>query len=247
MKDTSQDLNQTGFTLLEVVISFTIIALMAGMVFSSLRLALNSYEKSQTRLEEEAVKRVLFDEVKRQIGSLYPLRPFIPQIGQQSMEYDPQGGLAADLAYAQSPLFSGSPSSVTFVTVAPLFVIENPGLTVVRYGLAENEYGESFLGAMETAYTDLESFLMMADLPRGRPLPIVENVSTLEFEYYGYDPELQDYLWFQEWRGEVMQGVPRAIRINFDNDHLIVPVNTSFYPNALRRGIQSFVRQGVLE
>ncbi|UCF39497.1 MAG: prepilin-type N-terminal cleavage/methylation domain-containing protein, partial [Acidobacteriota bacterium] len=51
---------QRGFTLLELIVAFTILALLAGMVFSSLRLSLSSYEKSQERLEEEARRRVLF-------------------------------------------------------------------------------------------------------------------------------------------------------------------------------------------
>ena len=61
--------------MLELMVAFTIMALMAGMVFSSLRMAMNIYDKSQERIEEEAVRRILLDHVKRQIGSLFPLRP----------------------------------------------------------------------------------------------------------------------------------------------------------------------------
>jgi len=64
-----------GFTLLEVIIAFTILGLMSGIIFSSFRMSLNSYEKSQERLDVEARKRVLQDLIKRQIGSLFPVRP----------------------------------------------------------------------------------------------------------------------------------------------------------------------------
>ena len=60
----------SGFTLLELTLAFTILGLMAGLIFSSLRMSLNSYEKSQERLDVAARERVLQDLIKRQIGSL---------------------------------------------------------------------------------------------------------------------------------------------------------------------------------
>ncbi len=117
---------------------------------------------------------------------------------------------------------------MTFITVAPLVLTKNPGLTVVRYGLAQNEFGDFYLGAMETRYTGRGVFLTMADLPRGNPLPLIHDIQELQFEYYGYDWETDSFRWFDFWNGEEMGRVPAAVRITFDKDYALVPINANF-------------------
>ena len=228
-----------GFTLLELMIAFSILGLMAGLIFSSFRLGLNSYEKSQERLEVEARKRVLQDQIKRQIGSLYPVRPSASFLDIQNA--DSQGQPLS--AFSRIPLFYGTPDSVTFATVAPLMLQENPGLTIVRYGLAQDEWGNYFVGAMEARYMGLESFMAMVDFPSGEPLALIENVMDLEFQYYGYDAQSESYQWFDSWLGEEMLAVPRAIRIDYDENHITVPINASFYGTQLRQGFQRFIQR----
>lgn len=232
-----------GFTLLELIIAFTILALMAGMVYSGLQIALNSYETSQIRLEEQARKRVLIDHLKRQIGSLFPLRPtasFMAELQEEPEAPD----LVTQMVMSQAPLFYGDSDSMTFITVAPLVLEENPGLTVVRYGLAEDEFGDRYFGSMETRFTGLEVFITMADLPSGKPLPLVRQIEELEFEYYGYDPGTQTYAWTNTWIGEEMSAVPQAVRISFDNEYLIVSVNASLFGGDIPMGVQGLLQQG---
>ncbi len=211
----------SGFTLIELVVALTILGLVAGIVFSSLRLALNSYQKSQIRLEEEAAERILGDQVKRQVASLYPLRPVAPP--------DRTGlGPVEPPTRFQTPLFFGTPDSVTFITVAPLVMHQTPGLTVVRYGLAEDEYGDPYMGSMEAQFVGLDSFNAMVRIPDGKPLPLIRDITALEFQYYGYDPRQKVFAWFPEWLGEEMQSVPRAIRIVHNRGEVFASVNASF-------------------
>lgn len=219
--------SSAGFTLLELIVAFTIMALVAGMVFAGLRLALNSYEASQSRLEDAARERVLLDHLKHQVGSLFPLTP-TGAFAADSQNPEEPVDLAAQMLASQAPLFYGDSDSVTFITVAPLVLRENPGLTVVRYGLAQNEFGDFYLGAMEARYTGRGVFLTMADLPQGKPLPLIYDVEELQFEYYGYDLESESYLWFDFWNGEEMGSVPEAIRITHDDQYTLVPVNANF-------------------
>jgi hypothetical protein len=119
---------------------------------------------------------------------------------------------------------------------------DNPGLTVVRYGLSQYDDGGGFyLGAMENRYTGEASFGVMVRTPVGNPLALVEGVKYLEFQYYGLDPGTSSYGWFSSWHGDETGSVPEAIRINFDSNYLLVPVNASFtegnVPGLLRRAI----------
>jgi general secretion pathway protein J len=228
-----------GFTLLELIIVFSILGLMAGLIFSSFRLGLNSYEKSQERMEFEARRRVLQDQIKRQIGSLYPVRPSAGFLDIQDAES--RGEQLP--AFARNPLFYGTPDSVIFATVAPLMLQENPGLTIVRYGLAQGEAGEFFLGALEARYLGLGSFMTMVNSPEGEPLPLIERIADLEFLYYGYNPQSESYEWVSSWMGEEMAAVPQAITISYDENHLTVPINASFYGTQGRRGGQRSTRR----
>jgi prepilin-type N-terminal cleavage/methylation domain-containing protein len=213
-----------GFTLIEVVVAFTIMALLTAALFVSFRLAVNSYRTGQERMESEAYKRALEDQIKRQIGSLFPLRPALSFASLQR-----QGGDTAEaLALSQIPLFHGDPMSMTFITVAPLLLHENPGLTVVRYGLAEDEYGTSYLGAMEARFLGFDSFARMIDIPRGKPLPLIHPVRQLRFEYYGYDLQMQDFAWFAGWNAEQRRATPTAVRIHADDRTITVRINASF-------------------
>ena len=221
-----------GFSLIEVMVAITILALMSAIMFSGFRLAMTGYVESQKRIDARARERVLEDMVRRQIGSLFPLRPtadFLESEGGVGLAQAISGDIAPNqLALSQIPLFYGTDEAVTFITVAPLMLIENPGLTVVRYGLAEDEYGVRYFGAMESRFSGLASFQEMVDIPQGKPLPIVEAVDDLHFEYYGYDPESQTYDWYEEWRGDETQSIPSAIRIYYDDEYLVATVNATF-------------------
>lgn len=215
-----------GFTLLEVVVALTIMTLMAAIVYGALRIASNSFTVSQDRMEEQARQRVLKDFMRRQLGSLFPLRPsgsFLPEEG-EALEGEEQLDL---LTLAQSPLFEGTSRTVTFITVAPFMHLRNPGLTVVTYGRAEDEYGQEYLGAMETRFVDVDSFNYMAGIPSGKPLPIVEGVKDVRFSYYGYNPDTDSYEWIDEWSGELMGNVPSAVRVEYNDQQITVTINAT--------------------
>ena len=229
---------QAGFTLIEFLIAATLLALMGAAVFGSLRVALNSYARSQERLHEDGRQRVLEDMVRRQLGSLYPLVPPLristgnTNPMQVQMPGVTQGGLPAaqNPLQATAPLFYGSSSALTFVTVAPFETIQNPGLTVVRYGHAEDEWGDRYFGAMEIRYRGPESFYEMVEVPAGAPIPVIKNVKDLSFEYFEFDPQIGIGEWYAEWSSVDAMAVPSAIRISADDLKIVVLINTITVP-----------------
>jgi hypothetical protein len=151
---------------------------------------------------------------------------------------------AGQTPFGQAVLFYGESEFVTFITVAPLMQAENPGLTVVRYGLAEDEYGDPYWGVMETAYTGFESFTEMVGAPSGKPLALVEGIEFLEFQYYGFDAQFQSFDWYDYWSGDEMSAVPRAVKVIYNDKSIIVPVNATTLGNNLQAGVRGLVGTG---
>ncbi len=226
-----------GFTLLEVIVALAIFALMAGVVFSSLQFAADAFERTQRNLEEQAAQRVLLDQIKRQVGSLFPLHPMA---GFAATELGPEGAPdpIAQLAMSQVVMFHGEPEFMVFLTVAPLILYENPGLTVVRYGLAQNEVGDYYLGAMETRYVGQASFLEMIEAPIGRPLALVKDIRRVSFEYYGFDEAGGRWVWYPRWSGAEAGTVPQAVKIAFDDRYVLVPVNATVFWGSPAAGVR---------
>ncbi len=223
----------TGFTLIEFLIAATLLALMGAAVFGSLRVALSSYTKSQEVLDREGRRRVLEDMVRRQLGSLYPLVPTLNVGGATPGNLTgitPPDPFGVDPLLAQAPLFYGSSTALTFITVAPFEMLRHPGLTVVRYGEAEDEWGDRYFGAMESRYTGLESFYRMVELPEGEPIPVIEQIEDLTFEYYGFEPQAGIGEWYGEWSAVDTLSVPSAIRITAGETQIVVIINTSVAP-----------------
>ena len=236
-----------GFTLLEFVVAATILALMAAVMLSGFRLALNSYQRSQERIDEDSRRRILEDLVRRQVGSLFPLAPTagFAQGGTEAeltgQIVDPNTGIPA-AAQSQIPLFYGTDESMVFITVAPLSLQEHPGLAVVRYGLAEDELGRRYFGQLERRFSGLDSFQEMVDIPPGKPYPLVENVESLRFEYYGWDASTEAFQWYDEWRGDETFSVPSAIRITAGDKEFVVAVNASFFGGTGRGLLRNLIR-----
>jgi general secretion pathway protein J len=241
-----------GFTLLEIIVAVSIMGLLSVLVFSSLRMALNSYDRGQERIEAEAISRALENHMKRQIASLFPL---VPSAGMGFPQQGDNAGLNSPMLQLSTPdgaanpiqepvLFYGLPDSMTFISVVPLVHVNSPGLVIVRYGLARDEFGNHYLGAMELPYTGIESFLMMSDSPQGKPLPIIEGVEQVEFSYYGFDPVRQMYSWYQQWSGSEAMAVPSAVRIKHGDSLTFVQINAEYSPNrGAGRSIRNILSQ----
>ncbi len=236
-----------GFTLIEFLIAATLLGLMGAALFGSLRVALNSYTRSQERMEVEGRQRVLEDMVRRQLGSLYPLFPVVrlPAGTTNALQLQGSGSTPGNLTAAQNPvqsaapLFYGSPSAMTFVTVAPFETLANPGLTVVRYGHAEDVWGDGYFGAMEVRYTAPQTFYEMVEVPAGEPISIIDKVEELYFEYYGFDPQTGIGEWYPEWSAMDTLAVPGAVRITADDLKIVVLINTTQGPPGTGQDLRS--------
>lgn len=91
-----QDGSHSGFTLLEVLISLTILSLIFVAVLGAIQVGSRSWEKGEQKAEENLRNRTLYDTLARELIMLYPLR-----VKEQEREV---------------VVFHGNPNSLSFAT-----------------------------------------------------------------------------------------------------------------------------------
>lgn len=89
---------EAGFTLLELLISLTILALILVTVLGAVQVGSKSWESAERRAEENQRTRTLFDTLARELTMLYPLR-----VKQQDKEVVAFRGESGSLMFATLP------------------------------------------------------------------------------------------------------------------------------------------------
>ncbi len=111
--------NQTGFTLLELLIAMALMSLVLVMLYGGLRLGMRSWDAGEQRAESVNEVRLIEDFIRRQL--------------RQSMTVyreDPEQG--------QAVVFEGQADSLTFV--APLLsYLGMGGLYVIQFDVVQNQ------------------------------------------------------------------------------------------------------------
>ncbi|HEY3132111.1 MAG TPA: prepilin-type N-terminal cleavage/methylation domain-containing protein [Acidobacteriota bacterium] len=211
---------QRGFTLLELLITLTLVSVLSVIVFLALRVSLNAYRKGNERIESSQREKVIIELVKTQIGSSFPVRPkgkFYEPIRAQRQgeqpELNPQGFFERLVAMRQQipPLFKGDDQHVLFASFAPLFFKKNAGMSMISYSLAPGTQGSLDFLEAESQYRGGQTYLNMGAGAQ-KSTVFFSGLENGKFEYFG-DRGQGDYSWDGPWDAETIGRLPLAIRI----------------------------------
>jgi len=122
----ADDRRDSGFTLMELLVSITLMSLVAVAVHSGFRLSLNSWEKSEKALQRQRRLHFVLDLISRQVGSI------VPYYSRQHLEGTPVDVL----------LFNASAQGVRFVSSFSSEGRAADGLRLVEYFLTDSPTGE---------------------------------------------------------------------------------------------------------
>lgn len=207
-----------GFTLVEMLVAVTLVAMMAVALWSVLRISVRSWQRGTESIDANQQHRATLDLMQKQVASISAI--VVP--------FDPQTGIGPH------PIFIGSETSVQFISLCALRFQDNPGLTLVSYDVAPESGGDYSLVEREMRYLggslDQDTGLDEVDVPR---VTIFEHVGSLTFEYF--DPGDSQNLpqWFKEWDATDVGYLPTAIRMTLSardasgvpqNRQIVVPV-----------------------
>jgi general secretion pathway protein J len=210
------DTREAGFTLLELLIAITLMAMMAVGLWSVFSISIQSWSRGTEAIDANQRHRSVFDLARKQIASVYPL--FSPADRQQ--------------AGIPSLIFHGTDSSLVFVSLNSLRFHASPGLTLVSYEIAQNGDGRFALVAKEKPYTGqvLEQEISF-EISDG--IPIFDNLASCTFEYYDPGDSDNPPRWVGNWDGGALERLPTAVSLTlFSSErqgvsrdrHIVIPL-----------------------
>ncbi len=184
-----------GFTLLELLLSITILAVVAAMILGAFRVSYRAWEKGEAAVEAAGRLRSVQERIRRQLAAI------VAMPGAR-----PRGEDGPDLR------FGGSRSALRFVSEAPLV----PGLRRDRVWVHYRVFEEAD-GGLRLAFHEIPQVLLD---PEGDNEPaedrfydLLTGLAAVEFEYFTSDEPDSPPRWVASWDPEDDTGLPRAVRM----------------------------------
>jgi general secretion pathway protein J len=202
----------TGFTLLELMISMTVLGIIMALVYGAMRLGTRTWERGQAQTDEWQRRQAVMDLIARQFGSTYI----------------PEGKL-----YERNPVFFGGTDRVVFYSNLPLAPRGDiPGMVFVRYRVERNGEGRSRLLLVERVPDFPEAFKAEDDPPDDQWEVLADGLAGIDFAYLKKTPgsEEEPWEWTPEWEPS-SEKAPPAIRVSlrWEEDEpamdLVIPIH----------------------
>jgi prepilin-type N-terminal cleavage/methylation domain-containing protein len=211
--------SEQGFTLLEIIVAITLVAMMAVGLWAVLRISIRTWSRGSEFIDANQRHRSIIDMVRKQIASAYNL--FSPP--------DPVTG------GAPYPIFNGAETSFQFISLNSLQFQESPGLTLVTYEVVQGDKGSYALMEKESRYLgQLPDPLSIA--PAERTTSVFENLTTCSFAYFDPSNEDEQSKWVKDWDAVKTGRLPSAVSMNMVsrdsqgntiNRRMVVPIQAA--------------------
>lgn len=197
---------RNGFTLLELIISLTIVGLIVVIVFGSFRVGARAWEKGEKDVEVRQRQRIVLELIRRQLASAC--------IG----ELEP-GGL--------KPFFlKGENKSIEFISRVPMVPFNKIGMVYVKYFIKEKgRLDKESLLFYEQSISFPDKKKELGDLDDEDFAVLITGVGSISFEYLKGRPAGEALEWQKNWDPETDEGLPLAVKIIFEGDTETSPIH----------------------
>jgi general secretion pathway protein J len=187
-------MRRTGFTLIEVMVTLTVLGFVLVIVFGAFRLGLSAWERGESSKEEYQRVRIASQVISQQLKSIVPYK------------IKNKGAGGDYLA------FEGKAQSLKFVSAFPIKAKQNEGLVFASYEFEEGgkEGGRLVLSEQRVLNKDF----MEEGFKEEAAIPLLEGISQVRFEYFREgDPQKdQTEEWVEEWIGKDEKELPKSLK-----------------------------------
>ena len=186
MRIVKQTGKQTGFTLVEIVLSLGLTALLLGLLSSGVYIVADDWNRNSDVLDKSLDQALAVLQIDRALHGAFP---------HSYTNFDTLG---------REIYFHGEDDYLSFVSaVSPQ---RSPGLTVWEmYSVAD----EGVYLSLVPAFSDNPT----QRLSESEPILVLENY-TAEFSYL-YQDLNENRLWIDDWLGEEQLSLPLAVYVHF--------------------------------
>jgi hypothetical protein len=188
-------LSTTGFTLVEVVITLTILGFICLIIFGAFRLGLSAWERGESVKDEYQKARIISQLVTQQVKSAVPYK------------IKPQQAEGDYLA------FEGTAHALRFVSSLPVRGKQPEGLVYAKYEFKEGSSEGGRLILYEEKALNKDFFA--EELKEERSVTLLEGVSSVRFEYFREEDlsNNQQEEWVEEWNAKDEKRLPKALKM----------------------------------
>jgi general secretion pathway protein J len=181
----------SGFTLIEVIVTLTLLGFIVLIIFGAFRLGLAAWERGETTRGEYQKIRTVSQMISRQIKSAVPYK------------------VKTTKAEGDYLAFEGKARSVRFVSALGLKAMQSEGFVHSVYEFRED--GGRFV-LFEQRVLNKDFF--EEDLKEDRAVALLEGISDIRFEYFREEnaEENEAESWVDEWSAKEKKKLPRAVR-----------------------------------
>ena len=186
MRTVNQTVKQAGFTLVEIILSLGLTALLLGLLSSGVFIVAGDWNRNSDGLDKSLDQALAVLQIDRALHGAFP---------HSYTNFDTLG---------REIYFHGEDDYLSFVSaVSPQ---RSPGLTVWEmYSVAD----EGVYLSLVPAFSDNPT----QRLSESEPILVLENY-TAEFSYL-YQDLNENRLWIDEWLGEEQLSLPLAVYVRF--------------------------------
>jgi prepilin-type N-terminal cleavage/methylation domain-containing protein len=171
----SQLRKQQGFTLLEMLIAFSLVSLLFLALFSSFNTISIGWDAAENRMQKTEDQRLIMNWLRRQLQQVMVVRIS-----------DEKGKIYA---------FDGDESSIRYV--APMLPFKDKGGVYLQELFVSNEKGSKSLQLRYAPYRPDISWDEAFE--EAEPVLVYDYLKSVQFEYFGSESEADDPRWESEW------------------------------------------------
>lgn len=185
----------SGFTLIEVIVTLTILGFIVLMVAGTFRLGLSSWEKGDAIKENYQKVRMISQLVSRQVKSLVPYK------------------IKTEKAEGNYLAFDGKVHSLRFVSALGIKARRPEGFVYVVYQFKAEGEKKGRLVLYEQRALNRDFF--EDDLKEEAAVTLFEGISQVRFEYFREADKEKSRTeeWVEEWNAKEEKELPRAVRM----------------------------------
>ncbi len=208
-------LKQHGFTLLEIIISITLLIFIAGIAYSSLRGIIRSKDILEDQREARMVASSVLRRMARELQLAYSGIPIMQPEDNRNENYSNRTYLAGE----PGKQGENSADAITFMALEGGQYLPDggthSGVVQISYRVAPDPEGQEINGS-KTYY------LVREEMPNLRPyqkaaeramrFPLTKNLLSLQFRYY--DPE--EDAWVSDWGGGKRVKLPSMVKMRIE-------------------------------